>query len=131
MSEPRPKLRVLIVEDSRDDFDLMVRELERGGFEVETLRVDDEPSMRAALESRAWDAVLADYVARLNALNRARRYREDFFQLRRVCQRHADVAFADAGAFGETYIGMDHYSARDLAREGWRENLWEANRHAY
>jgi len=56
----KSRLRVLIVEDSPDDAELMVRELERGGFAVDWERVEDEPSMRAAL-GRNWDVILADF----------------------------------------------------------------------
>jgi len=54
-------LRALIVEDSEDDAALMVRELERGGFDVTHLRVDSATTMNAALESGRWDIVISDY----------------------------------------------------------------------
>jgi hypothetical protein len=58
MSRP---LRVLVVEDSRDDAQLLLRELERCGYEVESKRVETAEAMRAALERTTWDAVLSDY----------------------------------------------------------------------
>jgi two-component system, cell cycle sensor histidine kinase and response regulator CckA len=54
-------LRILIVEDSEDDADLLVRELQRGGFDVSHLRVDSGPSLLSALEARAWDIIVSDY----------------------------------------------------------------------
>lgn len=55
-------LRVLIVEDSEDDAELLVIELERGGYEIIHQRVDTKADMEAALVSTpAWDIVLADY----------------------------------------------------------------------
>jgi len=55
-------LRVLIVEDSPDDAELIVLELRRGGFEPDATRVDTAEAMTAALENQAWDVVIADYV---------------------------------------------------------------------
>jgi len=54
-------LRVLIVEDSEDDTILVVRELQRGGYEPTFERVDTPEAMNAALEQQAWDIVLCDY----------------------------------------------------------------------
>ncbi len=55
-------LRVLIIEDSEDDAELLAIELERGGYEIIHRRVDTKADMKAALsESQPWDIVLADY----------------------------------------------------------------------
>ncbi|HEY5514349.1 MAG TPA: diguanylate cyclase [Geomonas sp.] len=54
-------IRVLIVEDAPDDADLVIRELEKGGFDVESQRVDSAQSMIEALDSSPWDAVISDY----------------------------------------------------------------------
>ena len=45
-------LRVLIVEDSEDDAILLVRELQRGGYDVTHERVDTQAAMEASLETR-------------------------------------------------------------------------------
>ncbi|MGB7539321.1 MAG: HD domain-containing phosphohydrolase [Anaerolineales bacterium] len=55
------RLRVLIVEDLEDDAILLNRELERGGYVTETLRVDTRQAMAEALEDRDWDVVLSDH----------------------------------------------------------------------
>ncbi len=55
------RLRVLHVEDSIDDTDLVIYALERGGYDVTCLRVDTAAAMRAALASGPWDAVISDY----------------------------------------------------------------------
>ena len=57
---PAP-LRALIVEDSEDDAALIVRELERGGFDVTHSRVDSPRAMNTALDSAKWDIVISDY----------------------------------------------------------------------
>ena len=54
-------LRVLIVEDSEEDTLLIVRELKRGGFDLIHERVETAESMKAALSTKTWDLILADY----------------------------------------------------------------------
>ncbi len=54
------RLRVLLLEDSEQDAELILGELERGGYDVECERVQSADGMRAALE-RDWDLVLSDY----------------------------------------------------------------------
>jgi len=61
-------LRLLVVEDSADDVELLVRELRRGGYEPVHERVDTAPAMQAALERQPWDLVVSDHsVPQLNA----------------------------------------------------------------
>lgn len=57
----KKSLRVLVVEDSLDDFDLLIRELRRGGFDPNPERVQTEGAMSAALDRESWDAVLSDW----------------------------------------------------------------------
>ena len=54
-------ISVLIVEDSVNDAELMVRQLQRDGFEVRYERVESAAEMAAALKRREWDLVLSDY----------------------------------------------------------------------
>jgi len=54
-------LRLLLVEDSPEDADLVLLELRRGGFRVEHVRVADAGAMAEALALRPWDLVLSDY----------------------------------------------------------------------
>ena len=54
-------LRALLVEDSEDDAELLLRELARIGFQVEHQRVDTAGGLREALAARPWDIVLSDY----------------------------------------------------------------------
>lgn len=55
-------LRVLIIEDSVDDTFFVVRELQRGGFQVDFERVETPLAMREALESGSWDLIISDYL---------------------------------------------------------------------
>ena len=54
-------LRLLLIEDSKDDAALVVRELQRAGYDVTAERVDTETALVAALEGQRWDVALADY----------------------------------------------------------------------
>jgi signal transduction histidine kinase len=54
-------LRVLLVEDSDDDQELVARALRRGGYEPEIERVETAEAMGAALASGRWDVVLSDF----------------------------------------------------------------------
>lgn len=55
-------LRVLVVEDSQADFDLLLLELERGNHLLRTRRVETAESMREALAGERWDLVISDFV---------------------------------------------------------------------
>src|SRR6059058_3781711 len=57
----RVPLRVLIAEDSEDDARLLVRELERAGFDAAYERVHSRVAMQAALDRHTWDLVIGDY----------------------------------------------------------------------
>jgi diguanylate cyclase (GGDEF)-like protein len=55
-------LRVLIIEDSEDDAELLAIALEGGGYQVIHQRVDTRVDMETALSnSQPWDIVIADY----------------------------------------------------------------------
>ncbi|GEM_PF-1783396 len=58
MTEP---LKILMVEDSPEDADLVLLELRRGGLQVTSVRVASAQGMAAALGEQAWDLVLSDY----------------------------------------------------------------------
>ena len=63
-------IAVLFVEDEPDDAELLLRELQRGGLEVEWCRVETEGDLREALAARRWDVALLDYVLpRFSALH--------------------------------------------------------------
>lgn len=62
-------LRLLFVEDSDDDVQLLVRQLQAGGYMPVYERVDSGDSLRAALHRGGWELVLSDYcLPRFNGL---------------------------------------------------------------
>lgn len=54
-------LRILMLEDSPEDAELIVYELRRGGIGFETVRVATQEEFRRALEEYKPDLILADY----------------------------------------------------------------------
>src|SRR6267143_1387085 len=62
LSRHMKPLKLLLVEDSEDDAELLLLRLRQGGYKVHSERVDTAPAMRAALQREQWDMVISDYV---------------------------------------------------------------------
>jgi len=60
-AEMRKPLRILIVEDSEHDSELLLWHLKSEGFDVTARRVDTATAMQQALDAESWDVVLSDY----------------------------------------------------------------------
>lgn len=77
----KPKLHLLLVEDSEDDAVLIARELQRGGYNTSCRRVDTAKGFLDALSAGGWDLVIADYnlpqFDALEALEMLKKTRED------------------------------------------------------
>ena len=54
-------LRILFIEDSEDDVLLLLRELQKGGYDVQWEGVQTAADLQAALASQPWDLILCDY----------------------------------------------------------------------
>ena len=54
-------IRLLLVEDSEDDAQLLLHELKRGGYEPVHERVATEATLAAALDRQEWDLVIGDH----------------------------------------------------------------------
>ena len=54
-------LRALLVEDSPDDAELLVRHLDKGGYRVDWTRIENPGELRAALADGTWDIIVSDY----------------------------------------------------------------------
>jgi len=66
----------MVVDDSEGDAMLLLHELSAKGYDVTSLRVDNEADMRAALEAESWDLILCDYhMPRFDGLAALRVYR--------------------------------------------------------
>ncbi|MBL8077671.1 MAG: GAF domain-containing protein [Anaerolineales bacterium] len=55
------KIKVLFVEDSDGDAQLVLREIQRGGYEVEFERIETAEHMKSALTHHAWDLIICDF----------------------------------------------------------------------
>ena len=55
------RIRILVVEDSEADYELLVATLGRQGLNVECRRVEEADTMAAALRDERWDAVISDH----------------------------------------------------------------------
>ncbi len=54
-------LRLLVVEDNRTDYELIVRHLGHCGFAPQARRVDSGLELRRALEEGSWDIIITDH----------------------------------------------------------------------
>lgn len=57
----KPSLRVLVVEDSEFDTQIMITLLRKGGYDITYHRVEDAEALRLALREQPWQLILADY----------------------------------------------------------------------
>lgn len=136
MAQP---LRLLVVEDSRQDAELLLFELERDGFSVVHRRVDSRDGLMDALEKGPWDCIVSDYsmphFSGLDALTfvRSRGVDLPFIILSGAIGEDTAVAAMKAGA--NDYVMKDHMARlgpaierelRDAADRRERRRIEEA-----
>ncbi len=56
------KIRVLIIEDTDSDALLLLKEIQKGGFEVYYKQIEKEDQLKQELKELEWDIVFADYM---------------------------------------------------------------------
>ena len=56
------KIFILIVDDSVDDYQLVVRQLKQAGFDIISKRIDNASEFESSLEENKWQVILCDYV---------------------------------------------------------------------
>ncbi|MBI3529219.1 MAG: GGDEF domain-containing response regulator [Betaproteobacteria bacterium] len=100
---PRQSMRLLIVDDSPADVELLRFEFEREGYNPVSCRVETESDLRDALHTAEWDMVIADdSMPRLNSMQ----------ALNAVKKSGRDIPFI-------IYSGtMNHRNASVAMREG-------------
>lgn len=54
-------IRILLVEDSLDDADLVIREIRRNGYDVFFEQIQSAGEMKKVLAEKEWDAIICDY----------------------------------------------------------------------
>ncbi|HAM72696.1 MAG TPA: hypothetical protein DCM86_13730 [Verrucomicrobiales bacterium] len=69
----RRQLRVLVIEDSEFDAQVMISLLRRAGYDPYMLRVETSETLAEAISGKTWDIILADYnLPAFNALDALR-----------------------------------------------------------
>ncbi|MEO5656241.1 MAG: EAL domain-containing protein [Nitrospiria bacterium] len=105
-------LRLLIVEDSLDDTELILHELRRGGYEPTAERVETEEGMTAALTRGPWDVVISDYfIPRFGALDALRLVKAGGLDLPFIIVSGSigeEIAVAAMKAGAHDYLMKDH-----------------------
>jgi signal transduction histidine kinase len=110
-NESKRPLRVLLVEDSALDAELLVRALTRGGFAVTWARVDTAEAMEKELANHPWDLILCDHAmprfSAPGALELVKRHDPDvpFIIVSGYIEEETAVAAMKAGA--QDYIMKD------------------------
>ncbi|MFL5345563.1 MAG: sensor histidine kinase [Hyalangium sp.] len=61
MTAQRQRLRLLLIEDSSDDEELLLQELGTSGYDVSHTLVMTREELSRALEAGPWDAIISDY----------------------------------------------------------------------
>jgi two-component system, cell cycle sensor histidine kinase and response regulator CckA len=104
-------LRALIIDDSADDAELLIRALRRESYDVSAERTDTEQGLKAALADQSWDIVLCDFHMPSFSGTEA---------LKIVRARDPDVPFIFvSGAIGEDVaVGAMKAGAQDYVMKG-------------
>jgi len=98
------RLRVLMVEDSADDAELILDILREDGFDVDSLRIETAAAMEDALDGGNWDVILSDYnlpnfsAAEALAVSKNRKLDLPFIIVSGCIGEEAAVALMRAGA---------------------------------
>lgn len=104
-------LRVLIVEDSADDAELILHELRRDGYAPQSERVDTPEALHRALDGQIWDVIISDYeMPRFSGLNALLIVREKGLDVPFIIVTGAvgeDTAVAAIKAGAQDYIMKD------------------------
>jgi len=110
-------LRVLVIDDSTDDTELLIRQLRRDGHDLSAERAETIEGLKAALDAQDWDIVLCDYnmplFSGLDALAIVQERRPDlpFIFVSGVTGEDTAVAAMKAGA-------QDYITKNSLRRLG-------------
>ncbi len=107
-------IRVLIVEDIEDDALLLIRTLQKGGYDPEYLRVETAAAMSEALQAKQWDIILCDYhLPNFNAL--------EAIALLKKTKLDIPLILISGNISEEMIVECMHLGARDYIR---KENMF-------
>jgi len=114
-------LKILIVEDSPDDAELLLRELRRGGFAPDHYVVDSAAAAAAALSSDAWDIIVSDF-------NLPRGDFPDIMRLAKADDGDRPFIILSGSIGEETAVALMREGAADLILKGNMSRLVPAIR---
>jgi two-component system sensor histidine kinase/response regulator len=97
-------LRVLYVEDSERDANLLTRHLTGAGYELTSERVETRAAMRSALEAQDWDVILCDH---------SMPHFDAFAALALLQEMVRDIPFVVISIAGETAVEAMRLGAHD------------------
>ncbi len=101
-------LRVLVIDDSSDDTELLIRQLRRDGYDLSAERTETMDGLTAALDAQDWDIVVCDYnmptFSGLDALAVVQERRPDLPFIFVSGVRGEDVAVVAMKAGAQDYI---------------------------
>lgn len=131
MTDALTPLRVLVIEDCEDDYDLLLLKLKEAKFQPSAIRVETTGEIEGALAGENWQVIISDFdlpgFDGLRALDlvRARNAEIPFFLVSGVVDEEQAVAALRAGA-------QDYFFKGKLARLGpaVRRELHEAEERA-
>jgi PAS domain S-box-containing protein/putative nucleotidyltransferase with HDIG domain len=111
MNQP---LRILIVEDSEADALLLVRVLQKGGYDPAYERVETADAMGEALGREAWDVIISDYkMPQFSGLGALKLYKEKELDIPFIIVSGAigeETAVAAISSGAHDYVMKDHLS---------------------
>ncbi len=108
-------IRLLLVEDSDSDADLLIRQLQKDGLAVEVERVEDQVAMLDMLGRATWDVVVSDFrLPRFGAST----------ALHLLQNLNPDIPFiVVSGAIGEAAaVSLMRHGAKDIIG---KDKLWQ------
>ncbi|TAK91769.1 MAG: PAS domain S-box protein [Burkholderiaceae bacterium] len=114
MTPAGPPLRVLMIEDSETDYELILIDLRRDGSKIESVRIEEEGPFLSTLRSQRWDVILSDHNLPRFSSRRA---------LELLMQEQRDIPFLIvSGTIGEDHAvdamlaGADDYVMKGSTR---------------
>ena len=130
-------LRVLLIEDSENDAELLLRELRRGGYAPEIERVETPEGLDDALARQSWNLIISDYaMPRFNGLQALKITQEKGFDIPFIIVSGSigeDVAVAAMKAGAHDYLMKDNLArllpaiARELREARMRQERRQAD----
>src|SRR3569833_1149792 len=103
-NKPSTPLKIVAVEDREEDYQQLLRQLARGNYHVDGIRVESEKDFRAALANDGIDIVFADFLLpAFNAHSALQAYKESgrdvpFIVISGVIGEETAVEMVNAGA---------------------------------